>query len=681
MTERKRWTIFIALFAACLFAVCAFMPALSAGGEVAHAAGDADALTAGTYGNIDTDTDLWYFAEGELDLPAVREYVKNSVLPVLEANDADPVVIAVIDTGLDLGNSVFGNVLMRGEDNTLLGYNSFYASRGETDKVSNFNDESADLHGTAMASVIATLIEETGLSDYIKIYPIKASYPKEYVDSAADGAVTVNAFDRTTVRVGIERAVEIGAEVINLSLCSTTDSESEWRTDKDMQAAIEVASQSATIVAAAGNNGTASSSHYFYPAAYNGVIGVMSHDSEGYHSTTNYGSAYDIFAPGTGVMVSTEDGVYRTTGSATSGTSVAAPFVSFASALLRLSLKAEELADDAFTMPRNAVINRMITNFAEDDASVTAKDGAAYKKLDILKLISEDILDIDYGWAPVTGITAVATMNGKTVTTGSEITVQTLRETGKGRSYLEFSAVTSPAGDTDPSVADRVEWTLTEYEDEDKEEEVSSEVIGRGRSIGHLFDHAGYYVLRASLEVAEGAEPLTAELAFTVVAPAWKGSEAFIVPEEYLSSAAYIKGEDGAVSQETDLYGAGATMTFGVTTLEDVEYESVYWYVDGTIAGTGRMFTYSPSGLPSGDHKITVRVTFENDTTAYVSSVFIVHHKSWAAHPLFAILWTALGIGVIAAVVIVVKKSARKKAPAEAASEEGDDRQSPIRKQ
>ena len=153
------------------------------------------------------------------------------------------------------------------------------------------------------------------------------------------------------------------------------------------------------------------------------------------------------------------------------------------------------------------------------------------------------------------------------------------------------------------------------------------------------------------------------------------------MPEDYLSSAAYIKGEDGAVPQETDLYGAGATMTFGVTTLEDVEYESVYWYVDGTIAGTGRMFTYSPSGLPSGDHKITVRVTFENDTTAYVSSVFIVHHKSWAAHPLFAILWTALGIGVIAAVVIVVKKSARKKAPAETASEEGDDRQSPIRKQ
>ena len=160
------------------------------------------------------------------------------------------------------------------------------------------------------------------------------------------------------------------------------------------------------------------------------------------------------------------------------------------------------------------------------------------------------------------------------------------------------------------SVVRRYKNSLTEYEDEDKEEEVSSEVIGRGGSIGHLFDHAGYYVLRASLEVAEGAEPLTAELAFTVVAPAWKGSEAFIVPEDYLSSAAYIKGEDGAVPQETDLYGAGSTMTFGVTTLEDVEYESVYWYVDGTIAGTGRMFTYSPSGLPSGDHKITVSHIF-----------------------------------------------------------------------
>ena len=307
--------------------------------------------------------------------------------------------------------------------------------------------------------------------------------------------------------------------MVNLSLCSTKDSESGWRTDTALAQVIERATQSATVVAAAGNLEYNSSSVSFYPAAYSGVVGVMAQGADGYHDTTNYGTAYDIFAPGEGILVSTENGVYRTEGECTSGTSMASPIVSFAAALLRLSLTAEQLSGGD-ELPRTSVITRMITGLSSDDGTVDAPDGKAYKKLDMMKLVSEDIDDIDYGWLPVTGIGITATRAGRDVSSGASVTVQTLRETGAGRSYLEFSAVLTPAGDTDPSVAEQVQWTLVEYETKDgKETEVATHDLGTGATIGHLFDTAGSFGVRASIKVPTAVDPFVAEFRLTVSHP------------------------------------------------------------------------------------------------------------------------------------------------------------------
>lgn len=663
---------------AVLLVLCALMPAAFCG--TAYAAEfSADAVTATTYGDYDTDS-LWYFAEDELNISELRAFVSTNVIPVLEANSYDdPVVIAVVDTGLDLTNSVFSGLLLTDEDGRIMGYNSYYDSKNDSSKLGDIDDETEDKHGTKVASVIAMLIRELGLEDYIRIYPVKASYPS----GSSDGGV--NNFDRTTVRLAISNAAETGADVINLSLCSTTDSASTWANDAQLQNVIASAATQATIVAAAGNEGRASTSTKFYPAAYDGVIGVMASAEGGTYyqgnKGTNYGPAYDVFAPGANILVSGADASYELT----SGTSMAAPIVSFAAALLKLTLTAEELAGGE-AVPRNTVVTRLITHYFEDDASVTVS-GDEYKKLDILKLVSKDILNMDDAWLPVTGISVSATRGGSAVTSGGSMTVQTIRETGSGRSYLDFTASLTPVGDTDPALEDTIVWELVEYTEDSSGEESEANVtqIGSGASCGYLFSRAGDFGVRASITTS--SDTYTAEFRVTVAQAAWNGANAFIVTSDYISSDAYVNGTGGSIENGVTLYGTGNSVTLTVTTIEDVAYEAINWYVNGEIAWTGATFTFEPSGVPGKDYTVTAQVILSDTDKPFVRGAFTVHHKSWAAHPLFAILWTALGVGVCAGAAVLIVRAKKKKAAAAAAEAEKDillpaeeEKKSPIRK-
>lgn len=678
----------------CILLACVFMPSAAGAREICFAA---DAVAAASYNGQEAE-DLWYLGSEELDLAGMRLYVASTVLPVLEAYNAEPVVIAVIDTGLDLGNDIFDGMLMT-DDKGIMAYNSYYDYQGDTDKLRDVTDETENKHGTEVASVIAILARELGLQNYIKIYPVKASFPKEAAESGG-ADTTTSSFNRETVRLGIENAVseEVGADVINLSLCSTAKHAKDWADDKAMIASVAEASSKATIVAAAGNDGVSSDRTLYYPAAYENVLGVMasgrngSHDSAGADKAgTNYGSAYDIYAPGEDVLVSPEDGKYVTA----QGTSFAAPVVSFAAAVLKLALLAEDLAGgDA--MPRNTVMTRLIAYKFEDDAEVTAPDGKGYKKLDILKLISSDIDHMDNAWLPVTGISVSATRGGEKVASCGEITVRTIRETGKGRSYLDFAVSMTPVGDVDPAQAADVVWELVEYakseEDDKKEEEVKKTEIGRGASVGYLFDRAGSFGVRASLTTGEGSskQTFTAEFRTTVAWASWEGANAFIVPADYISSENYVYGTAGKVpGGEYELYGRGNAVKLTVTTIEDVDISEVNWYVNGVIAGKGEIFEFAPDGMPGKDYEITVQVILAGGEKPVLPGIFVVHHKSWAAHPLFSILWVGLGLGVIAAVVfgtLAVRKRRAGKAAAnagmqvdEAPSEDGG-KESPIRK-
>ena len=116
------------------------------------------------------------------------------------------------------------------------------------------------------------------------------------------------------VAVGVTRAVNDGATIINLSLGGSQ--ESPYLRD----VLGSVASQGALVVAAAGNDGSANP---FYPAAYDSTLAVTASTAAGgLAAYANRGSFVDVAAPGA-TLVTLSGGAWRV-----QGTSVSAAYVS-----------------------------------------------------------------------------------------------------------------------------------------------------------------------------------------------------------------------------------------------------------------------------------------------------------------------------------------------------------------
>lgn len=136
-------------------------------------------------------------------------------------------------------------------------------------------------HGTAMASTIIDSIAKTERSTSVKIQPVNVYGTGE----------TTTSFD---VANGIIQAVNNGANIINLSLGGTGDSQVLHN------AIIQVTQQGIPIYAAAGNEPVTTPT---YPAAYPEVISVTATDNTGHiASYANRGSFIDMTAPGDNVV-------------------------------------------------------------------------------------------------------------------------------------------------------------------------------------------------------------------------------------------------------------------------------------------------------------------------------------------------------------------------------------------
>lgn len=129
---------------------------------------------------------------------------------------------------------------------------------------------------------------------------------------------------------GIAKAVDLGAEIINLSRGTPIDS-------RLVQRVIKAATEKGVlIVAAAGNQG---SSEPFYPAAYPEVIGVGAVDRDDRRAYfSNYGDRVDIYAPGVDMFSTDLNDLYGSY----DGTSEAAPTVAGALAFARAHGKSLE---------------------------------------------------------------------------------------------------------------------------------------------------------------------------------------------------------------------------------------------------------------------------------------------------------------------------------------------------
>lgn len=638
--------------------------------------------------------DPWYYDEAYLDLSEAGAAAAAGRALAARAQSAgvEPVIIAVIDTGVDrsVGDIVWDEVLLKDDSDAFVGYNSYLAAVGGVtdeavltsydnwrDSEGNNSSANAEMHGTKVAGAIAEMIVAAGLQEKIKIYPIKASEED------------TSKFTVASVAAAVERANEIGADVINLSLCSSDANRELWEKGTDaerLKKAIAAASADTVIVAAAGNFAKDSANALYYPAAYDNVVGVMSYGKSGTVYTgsngSNYGEAYDIFAPGESV----EAGSYTAT-----GTSMACCSVSTAAAMLTLNLRVQS-AETGTSVPRSTALSRLLCSVGEGDKTIADPNGRTYKAVNLTGALTVSIDDVDVAYLPVSGINITGeTAKGATLTSTerNSVTVQTVRENyGQGKSLVTLTADLLPEWDVDPAAYGDVVWTVAEYtETVDNDGKVTGETvvegslkeIGKGQTVEYLFDEEGLFRITASVS----GTGYSAVMDFSVSYSKWTGSEVRIVTSDYVASEDYIKGKGNAPSSCVTYGKDGVTLT--LTAIEDMNWNAIVWKVDGKDAGNGATLEFVPEDF--GEHTVYAYVYFEGNATPYKVGAFVVDSRSYAEHPGMIAFWCVLGAAIIAVIVVLaVRADRRRKAAALVASAEGEYEEesqpvSPIRKE
>lgn len=222
------------------------------------------------------------------------------------------VVIALLDTGVSATAIT--------SDHLLDGYNYVENSTDTEDHIN---------HGTAVTSAIlgceSAAVEATAPEAYV--VPL-------VVMTKIDGEV--HSVKTEVLAQAIREAIDVyEADIINISLGIQKD-------DEVLRAAVEYATEQGVLVVSAVGNGGATGKPY-YPASYDCVLAVGSHDEHGEESDFSQQGA-DVLAPGEDVWLASRNGVTY----GTRGTSYATGFVSAGAANYLLedeSLSLEELKD------------------------------------------------------------------------------------------------------------------------------------------------------------------------------------------------------------------------------------------------------------------------------------------------------------------------------------------------
>lgn len=277
-----------------------------------------------------------------------QKWYLNDIMHIPEAwqeNEVtgDGVTIAVIDNGFYINALDFPTKLWKNSQGTV-GWNTYKnnddigpifrktLNPDETDQT-NYNTYrfANSAHGSNVAGIIGMPSNSMG--------GIGAAYGAELmlIQAANYNSETIApTFTTNALVAAIDFARENGADIINLSLGTTSDSTS-------IHSAVARAYNAGIlVVAAAGNgdangNGISTSTNRYYPASYSEALGVMAIDktytnklSVFSNYDTSGGKYYDIAAPGVSIVgCNCADTGYTLN----SGTSQAAPLVAAVAAL------------------------------------------------------------------------------------------------------------------------------------------------------------------------------------------------------------------------------------------------------------------------------------------------------------------------------------------------------------
>jgi hypothetical protein len=218
-------------------------------------------------------------------------------------------IVAVLDTGV-APHAELGDRLLPGLDLVSPGGDGRWDPHG---------------HGTYTALTVAAAADDglgsVGSCPGCRILPIRV------LDAAGEGT-------STAIADGIRSAVDLGADVINISAAGTRKGGSLSYEDS---AVAYAAAAGVPILASAGNDG---STTLQYPAAIEGIIAVAGYDETGARaSASSYGDWVDVAAPWCAVVgTSTGAGNYC-------GTSASAPFASGLVGLRRATVGTEPVTE------------------------------------------------------------------------------------------------------------------------------------------------------------------------------------------------------------------------------------------------------------------------------------------------------------------------------------------------
>lgn len=265
-------------------------------------------------------------------IPIYRNGTSSSYFPHLDQIDGvttpngkagEGVIIAVIDTGVHYNHQDLSPNILTNSNGNLIGYD-FYNGDNYP------NDDHG--HGTHVAGLAAGT--RSGVAPKAKIMPIKV------LNSNGQG-------DIATIAAGILYALDMGADIINLSL-GGVGSQMAQRDIESLISGVRLAeAKGRLLVAAAGNGGDDSvgdcnDEDPIYPSSFqtDSIISVAAVDS--YNNLTYYsnygGSTVHIAAPGGN---NNYDGLYSTAINggylSMAGTSMATPLVSGLAALIKSS--------------------------------------------------------------------------------------------------------------------------------------------------------------------------------------------------------------------------------------------------------------------------------------------------------------------------------------------------------
>ncbi|MFI0814004.1 type VII secretion-associated serine protease mycosin [Streptomyces sp. NPDC021098] len=227
-----------------------------------------------------------------------------------------PVKVAVIDTGVDNTNRQLKDAVDTKDGGEVRKGGKKSLSKG---KKGDGTDDSVG-HGTKVAGIIAARPHSgtgfVGIAPEAKIIPIRQNDEK--------GSGTTD-----TMAIAIDRAVQAGAGVINISQDTVKPLEGNNNLQRAVQGALNA---NVVVVASAGNDGLDGKVKKTYPAAYDGVLAVGASDRNNERAPfSQSGNFVDVAAPGV-EMVST---VPKGGQCVDNGTSFSAPYVAGVAALIR----------------------------------------------------------------------------------------------------------------------------------------------------------------------------------------------------------------------------------------------------------------------------------------------------------------------------------------------------------